>query len=61
LEERLQPYCHYRGDLIGLTIVDAQRRVREPGGELVLDLPARANAEDLAHPEGQRQGPHQRL
>jgi uncharacterized protein YuzE len=38
-----------RGELVGLTIIDAQRRVREGGGDLVLDLPARANAEDLAH------------
>jgi len=36
------------GDLVGLTIVDAQRRMREAGGELILDLPARANAKDLA-------------
>jgi len=38
-----------RGELVGLTIVGAQRRVNETGGELILDLPARANAEDLAH------------
>ncbi len=38
-----------RGDLVGLTIVDAQRRVQQAGGELVLDLPVRANTEDLAH------------
>jgi uncharacterized protein YuzE len=38
-----------RGELVGVTIIDAQRRVKEGGGELVLDLPARVNAEDLAH------------
>jgi hypothetical protein len=38
-----------RGELVGLAIVDAQRRVQQAGGDLVLDLPARANAEDLAH------------
>jgi uncharacterized protein YuzE len=37
------------GELIGLTIIDAQHRVQEGGGDLVLDLPARANAQDLAH------------
>ena len=35
------------GELVGLTITDAQRRVREGGGDLVLDLPVRAHAEDL--------------
>lgn len=37
------------GDLVGLTIVDAQALVEQAGGELVLKLPARANASDLAH------------
>lgn len=40
------------GELAGLTIVDAQRRVRDGGGELVLDLPARVNADELAHSFG---------
>lgn len=34
-------------ELVGLTITDAQRRVREGGGDLVLDLQVRAHAEDL--------------
>ncbi len=38
-----------RDELVGLTILDAQRRAQEADGELVLDLPARANAKDLAH------------
>jgi len=37
------------GDLVGLTILDAQRRVEQSGGELVLKLPVRANTEELAH------------
>lgn len=38
-----------RGDLVGLTIVDARRLVEESDGELVLELPARASVEDLSH------------
>jgi uncharacterized protein YuzE len=38
-----------QGNLVGLTIVDAQRRVEQAGGELELKLPARANTEELAH------------
>ena len=35
-------------ELVGLRILDAKHRVQEAGGALVLDLPARANAQDLA-------------
>jgi uncharacterized protein YuzE len=37
------------GDLVGLTIVGAQQRAGEADGELEIALPARANADELAH------------
>jgi uncharacterized protein YuzE len=36
-----------RGNLVGLTIVDARRLVEESNGELTLELPAKASPTDL--------------